>query len=209
MFIDVGAKSAQDCPVRIGDMAVLERSYHEIGDRLTSQALGDRAGLIVLIQTLRSLSTTPNDVFLVFAVQGAVGSRGLRTASYGIDPEIAIAIGSVPAKEAADPAGPDLALGRGPAVKIRGSTTLSDPRLVSWMARAAEKAHIPLQRAALDSENTETLYLQNSRSGVPAAALCIPVRYRGSPSEMIAMDDLAYASQLLVALLRTPARLEA
>src|SRR5688572_14814566 len=62
MYIDVGATGREDCPVKVGDVAGFERSYIEMGDRLVAKSLDDRAGVTVLIETLRALKSTANDV---------------------------------------------------------------------------------------------------------------------------------------------------
>src|SRR6266542_561691 len=48
MFIDVGATSREDCPVKVGDIAAFERTFIEMGDRLVAKSLDDRSGVVVL-----------------------------------------------------------------------------------------------------------------------------------------------------------------
>ncbi len=77
MYIDVGATSREDCPVKVGDIAAFERSFIEMGDRLVAKSLDDRAGVVVLIETLRG---SPFDMLtvhaerFVFCLHGAGGS---------------------------------------------------------------------------------------------------------------------------------------
>jgi len=207
MFIDVGATSRKDCPVKIGDVAAFDRTFQDLGTRVIAKSLDNRAGVLVAIETLRALSSTPNEVYFVFTTQEEVQSRGAIAAAYGVDPEIAIAVDVTPAGDTPDALMLDVALGNGPAIKIRDVGMLADPRVVEWMVRTAGRARIPYQREVLTVGSTDAANIQISRAGVLAGALSIPVRYVHSPSELISMDDLANSVKLLTTLLRSPVRL--
>ena len=92
MFIDLGVSSAKDCPVEVGDVAVFERTYEDLGDRLVSKAMDDRVGVAVLVKALQEMEETPNNVYAVFTVQEEIGARGAGRAAFGIDPDLALAI---------------------------------------------------------------------------------------------------------------------
>ncbi len=139
MFIDVGATSKKDCPVKVGDVAAFERPFAEMGTRLVAKSLDDRAGVAVAIETLRRLKASPNEVHFVFTVQEEVGVRGATVSAYGIDPEIGIAIDVTPTGDTPNPVRRDIALGKGPAIKVKDHLMLSDPKVVAWMERTAQK----------------------------------------------------------------------
>ena len=40
VYIDVGATSPKDCPVKIGDVAAFDRQYSELGNRLVAKSHG-------------------------------------------------------------------------------------------------------------------------------------------------------------------------
>jgi putative aminopeptidase FrvX len=42
MFIDVGATSVKDCPIKVGDVAAFERPFVEMGSRLVAKSLDNR-----------------------------------------------------------------------------------------------------------------------------------------------------------------------
>jgi len=98
----------------------------------------------------------------------------------------------------------EVALGLGPAVKIKDGGMLADPRIVNWMIRTAEKGKIPYQREILEGGTTDARAIQVARAGVPAGCLSIPSRYIHSPSEMVDTGDVLGAVKLLVALLSSP-----
>jgi putative aminopeptidase FrvX len=84
---------------------------------------------------------------------------------------------------------------------------LSDPRVVNWMIRAAEKQKIPYQREVLLGGTTDARAMQLVRAGVPVGCVSIPCRYVHSPSEMVDYRDVENAVRLVVALLRAPAKM--
>jgi endoglucanase len=204
MYIDVGATSKEDCPVKVGDMAAFERAFIEMGDRLVAKSLDDRAGVIVLIETLRAIRSTPNDLYFVFTTQEEVGTRGAGAAAYSINPDIGIAIDVTPTGDTPSSLKMVMELGKGPCVKFRDVGMISDPRVVDWMIKAAEKAKIPYQREVLLIGSTDAREIQISRAGVMSGALSIPVRYVHSASEMVDVNDLKNTVKLLTAILSKP-----
>ena len=204
MYIDVGATSVEDCPVKVGDVGAFERSFIEMGNRLVAKSLDDRTGVVVLIETLRTIKSTPNDLYFVFTTQEEVGSRGAGTAAFGIDPEIGIAVDVTPTGDTPSSLKMVMELGKGPCVKFRDLSMISDPRVVNWMIKTAERAKIPYQREVLLVGGTDGSEIQISRAGVMTGALSIPVRYVHSASEMVDVDDLSNSIKLLSVMLSKP-----
>jgi endoglucanase len=208
VYIDVGSASKKDCPVKVGDVAAFDRPFTELGDRLVAKSMDDRAGVLVAIETLRRLKSTPHDVYFVFTTQEEVGVRGATTSAYGIDPDIGIAVDVTSTGDTPNALKMEMALGKGPCIKFKDVGSISDPRVVQWMIRTAEKNKIPFQREVLLLGGTDARAMQLTRAGVPAGCLSIPVRYVHSPSEMIDYADVQNTVKLLTALLRTPIDLE-
>ncbi|MCD6400445.1 MAG: M42 family metallopeptidase, partial [Anaerolineales bacterium] len=185
MFIDVGAASKKDCGLKVGDVGVFERAYTDLGNRLVSKAMDDRISVAVLIETLRQLKDSPHEIYFVFTVQEEVGTRGATTAAFHISPDIGIAIDVTRTGDTPKGIKMDVSLGKGPAIKVRDSGMLSDPRIVNWMISIAKSNRIPYQLEVLERGGTDARAIQLSRAGVPAGCLSIPCRYIHSPSEMV------------------------
>lgn len=209
VYIDVGATSRKDCPVKIGDVAAFERPYIEMGNRLVAKSLDNRAGVLVAIETLRALKgkSTQHDLYFVFTTQEEIGSRGAQTSSYQIDPDIGIAVDVTPTGDTPHALKMEMKLGNGPCVKFQDVGAVSDPRVVQWMISAAEKNRIPFQREVLLIGGTDARVIQAVRAGVPSGCISIPVRYVHSPSEMVDYTDVQNTVKLLTAVLRTPIHL--
>jgi len=203
VYIDVGATNKKDCPVKIGDVAAFDRTYNEFGNRLVAKSMDDRVGVLVAIETLRALKSTPHDVYFVFTTQEEVGTRGAATSAYGVDPDVGIALDVTPSGDTPNSLKMEMALGKGPCIKIQDVGMISDPRVVQWMIRAAEKNKIPYQREVLLIGGTDARAIQVARAGVPAGCISIPVRYVHSPSEMVDFSDVQNTVKLLIAVLRT------
>jgi endoglucanase len=204
VYIDVGATSKKDCPVKVGDVAAFDRPFTEMGNRLVAKSMDDRAGVLVAIETLRALKSTPHDVYFVFTTQEEVGTRGAVTSAYGVDPDVGIAVDVTSAGDTPNALKMEMALGKGPCIKIQDASSISDPRVVKWMISAAEKNKIPYQREVLLLGGTDARAIQLTRAGVPAGCISIPIRYVHSPSEMLDYSDVQNSVKLLTAILHTP-----
>ena len=204
VYIDVGATSPKDSPVKIGDVAAFDRQYCDLGNRLVAKSLDNRVGVLVAIETLRALKSTPYDLYFVFTTQEEVGVRGATTSAYGVNPDIGIALDVTPSGDTPNSLRMEMALGKGPCIKIQDVSMIADPRVVQWMIRAAEKNKIPYQREVLLIGGTDARAIQLTRAGVPTGCISVPVRYVHSPSEMVDYSDVQNAVRLLTAVLRTP-----
>jgi len=208
LFIDVGASSKKDCPVQVGDVATFDRPFVEMGTRLVAKSLDNRAGVAIAIETLRNLAGGPNEASFVFTVQEEVGVRGATVSAYGVEPEIGIAVDVTSTGDTPNPVRRDIALGKGPAIKVKDQLMLSDPKVVAWMDRSAKKAGISTQREVHTGGSGDGRAIQLTRSGVPTGGLVLPCRYVHSPSEMMELGDVEKTVDLLTVMLNAPIDLE-
>ncbi len=200
-FIDVGASSEKNHPVKVGDVAAFERPFMAMGDRLVAKSMDDRIGCAVAIESLKKLKVSPHEVYFVFTVQEEVGLRGAGTSAYGIEPDLGFSIDVTGWGDTPGMKNIELALGKGPAIKIKDGGMLSDPRIVRWMIDMAEKNKIPFQREILLGGTTDATAMQVSRAGVPVGCISIPCRYVHAPSEMVDLNDVQNSVKLIVKLL--------
>ena len=207
LFIDVGATSPDDCPVKVGDAGVFERPVIDLGKRLVSKALDDRIGCAILVKAIQQIKDTPNELVFVFTTQEEVSNRGAIPAAYRVDPDLGLAVdvtdvGDVPTGRM------EVSLGKGPAIKVKDGGMIADPAVVRWMAATAEKAHLPYQMEILPGGTTDARTIQMTRAGVPTGCLSIPTRYIHSPAEMIDLKDVENSLTLLLALLSNPVEIK-
>ena len=204
-WIDIGAKDDKAAKklVEVGDPVTykLGVTYLE-NDCISSPGLDDKVGLFVAMETLRICSKKKLNVALYAAstVQEEVGLRGAKTAAYGVDPEIGIAIdvthatdnpGNSKSKES------PCELGKGPVI-VRAPSV--NPVAYKRLNAAAKKAKIASQPAATSKLlPTDATAIQGTRSGVAAAHIGVPNRYMHTQVEVCQLNDIENAAKLLSA----------
>ena len=203
LYIDIGADSREEALklVRPGDACVYDGAFYEQNGKVFSNYLDDRAGCAVLVESLRRIQNPKFDLYFLFSVQEEVGTRGVKPAAFGVDPDIGIAV---------DVTGSDdlpgaehwcsSVLGKGAGVKVMDGSVVCQPELVAWMDRVAQRAGIPVQRDILRSGGTDAGAMQVTRGGVWAGGIDIPCRYTHAPAEVCAVSDIEACAALAAAL---------
>lgn len=207
LFVDVGATSADDVPVGVGDAAVFDRPFADLGKRLVSKAMDNRIGCAVNLQALLEMGESPNDVYFVFTTQEEVGLRGATVSAFGVEPDVAIALDVTTVGDTPEAYPMSVSLGDGPTIKVMDSSVIVPAAVKNWMMQTAQKAGIKYQPEVLERGGTDTAAIQRSRAGIPAGCISIPCRYVHSPSEMVDYDDVQGAVRLTVELLTNPVTL--
>ncbi len=203
LFLDFGARTASDVPVRVGDSGAFTRPLMALPNgRIVAKALDDRVGVAVAIEVMRRLKTTPHEIAFAFTVQEEVGLRGAGPAAFGFEPEIALAIDVTRTGDAPGAVRMAVGLGKGAAIKAKDQGLLADPRLRDLLVARAEAAKIPYQLEVLETGRTDAAEMQLARGGAIAGAVSIPTRYLHTPSEMVDLGDVEACINLVVALLR-------
>jgi endoglucanase len=128
-------------------------------------------------------------------------------AAYAESPEVALVLectgaNEVPAKQDISPS---TRLGLGPAITIRDSSFIADPRLVEHFGAVARSLGIPHQYKQPNIGGTDAGAIQRVRDGVASITLSVPARYIHSPAAIMELGDFENAVTLArEALLRLP-----
>lgn len=202
LFVDIGAKDREAAlaMVPIGTMCVVACQITEMGDLVSAPFMDDRAACAVLIELLKVISAAKHEVVAVFSSQEEVGCRGARAAAYTIDPDIGIAIDVTLAGDSpkCDPAMP-IKVGKGPAVKVKDSYSISTPMVRDGLVEAAKLAKVDYQFEVLPFGGTDAGAIMSTRGGVPSGTLSIPCRYVHSPVETVSIQDMVDCVKVLKA----------
>lgn len=200
MFIDVGANSLAEARriADIGDMAVFETPFADLGDRVACAAVSDRAACAVLIECLRRVRSK-HDLFFVFSAQERVGGRGAGAAAYVIRPDAAVNVHAGLAGDAPNAKRACLALGKGPGVEIMDQTAIVPAHMREKLRQAADRAGVPYQNDVLRRGGSDTFPIQRTLAGVPTGVVSLPARYLGSCAETVDLSDADSAVKLLCA----------
>ncbi len=207
MFIDVGAASAGDCPVKVGEVAGFYRPFEEVGSRLVAKSMDDRVGCAVLVEVMRGLKRTPHEVQFAFTVQEEVGTRGAGPSAFGLEPDLALAVDVTMTGDTPKATKMAVSLGAGAAIKVRDGGMLADPRLVALLEQRATEGKIAVQREVLEGGTTDARSIQLARAGVPSGCVSIPCRHIHTPSEMVDLRDVEGAVSLILQTLEKPIEL--
>src|SRR5262249_4811116 len=137
-------------------------------------------------------------VFAVSTVQEEIGLRGVQTSAHQIDPQLGIV---VDVTHATDCPSIDenqygrIKLGKGP-VLYRGPNV--NPVVFDRLVSEANSANISVQINGLaTAASNDAAQLQLSRGGVATGLVCIPNRYMHSPVEVVSLNDLDHAAELI------------
>lgn len=201
LYIDTGASSKEDCQVQVGDVAGFTRPTITLGERIVAKSMDDRIAAVVLIEALKALKSSPNEIFFVFSTQEEVGLRGATVAAFGIDPEIGLAVDVTGTGDTPRARKMNVSLGKGAAIKVKDASFIAHPGVVNWMIAQAKASKIPYQMEVMEFGGTDGRAIQLTRAGVPAGCLSIPCRYIHTPSEMVDRGDVEACINLLTALL--------
>jgi endoglucanase len=136
------------------------------------------------------------------SVQEEVGLRGARTSSFGIEPDVGVALDIT---VAADLPGSDknqnpCSLGKGVSIGVMDSHSISDPRLVRRFRELAESNGIEHQLEVAVG-GTDAAAMQMTKSGVPVITISPPVRYVHTSNEMALSEDVDATVDLMVSFL--------
>ena len=179
----------------------VELGFHRmLNNRAAAPAMDDKCGAWVVLEALRRADKSKLQcaVYAVSTVQEEVGLRGATTSAFGIDPHVGVAVDvthatdcpTVEKKEEGD-----IRLGRGPVI-YRGPNF--NPKVVRQLIQAAEEHEIPRQMGASGRPpGTDAAVIQVCRAGVAAGLVSIPNRYMHSPVEVVSLDDMDRAADLL------------
>ena len=216
LWIDIGATGHDEAAkrVRVGDPGVLDSRVEEYPNgRIVSRSLDNRIGAFVAAEALRRLAGGAGGaqrpkhaaVFSVASTREEIAwtGSGARTSAVGIEPDVALVVDVTHATDypgAEKKHSGDHKLGGG-VVLSRGSSINSV--VFDLLVDCAEQAQIPFTiQAAPRDTGTDADAIYNAMRGIPTGLVSVPNRYMHSPNEMVALEDLDRAAELLATFAR-------
>ena len=199
MYIDIGAKTKKQAQrrVKVGDFFVCAPSIRRLsGTRYVGRPFDDRVGCAIMIEALKRVKETGNDLYFVFSTQEEVGARGSKPASYSIAPDIGIAIDVTATGDKPGSAKMAVKLGGGCTVKIKDSGVICSPELVKQMREIAEENKVKYQNEVLIYGGTDASSIQVAGKGARVSAISVPTAFIHTGVEMVDMFDVNEAVKL-------------
>lgn len=220
LYIDMGLNSREevlalgiDTGTPITYAETIDEFYNR--DLLAGPAVDNRLGCAILFLLLEELArpevkaTLCGTICGVFTVQEEVGLRGAKIAAHRLNPELAIALDTIPAGDTPETNTPvelPIYLGQGPVIPVisgggvRGNVMSTSVRDI--LTNRAKANNLPYQLAIFEGGTSDASAIHLEQDGIPTGAITIPRRYSHSPVEMADLRDAEAAYHLLHALCR-------
>ena len=219
-YVDVGASSAAEVAamgIGVGDPITFVSDLVEIGTEghlVAGKAVDDRLGCAVLWSLLEAGPPPAGRLVAAFTSQEEVGLKGAALAGRRYQPDLAVALDTMPSGDTPDMdrvKDLDVAIGAGPALQVlagnAGSGFLVNQPVKRFLQGVASEIGVPLQLNTFSGGNNDAAAIAWSGLGVPAASLCLPRRYSHSPLELADLRDAEGALTLLRAMVERMADL--
>ena len=205
LWVDIGAANRKEAEERlsVGDAGVIDAHTIELpNNRLISRSIDNRIGAFVVLEALRRYAEQPGaaKVAAVATTQEEIAylGGGALVCAQNVKPDMAIVVDvtfatdhpNIQKKEVGESK-----IGGGP-VLVRGSVI--SPVVFNLLRDNAERHDIPFTlHAAGRFTSTDADAIHIAQEGVATGLVAIPNRYMHSPNEMISIDDLDRAADLL------------
>lgn len=194
LYIDVGMPEEKVREqISVGDSAVLDRTCEAFGNgRICAKALDNRAGVFVLAELIRKIQNPFYNVYAVFTVQEEVGLRGAKTASFGIEADLAFSLDTTGAADVpgCSAANQLVCLGKGVGISAMDGYTLTPPWLLQTLQQICEDKQICYQVRVAPRGGNDAGAVHLSKTGVPACALAVPTRNIHACVEVVDTHDI-------------------
>lgn len=166
---------------KVGDRAVFATRFRRVGPSIFAKAIDNRIGVAILLEMIKG-EYNNLDLCLAFSVQEEIGLRGAKVAAHAFHPDLAFAIDSTPANDLpmhddTENIAYNTRLGLGPAIYMADMGTLSDPRLIRFLAQVGSETGIPYQYRQPGGGGTDAGAIHKQLAGIPAVSVSVPGRY--------------------------------
>ncbi len=202
MIIDVGAVTREEVisefKIEPGAPVVPDSvfEYNEGTDIMLGKAFDNRLGCAAVIRTLHDLNGKNLDVRIkgTISSQEEVGLRGARVSAETTAPDVAIVFEGTPADDTHnDIYSSQAALKKGPQIRHRDGSMITNPRFVSFARKIAKENGIPFQDAVRTAGGTDGGSIHLAKNGIPTIVIGVPVRYIHTHYGFSALSDFNHA----------------
>lgn len=200
LYIDTGLtpEHAREL-ISIGDIITYNSPLLELkNDCIAGKAMDDRAGLAILLATMRELEKLRYSAKVYFGatVQEEIGVKGATMIGQRVQPDIGIAIDvthavtpDAPASSGTVPLSKGISITCGPNIH---------PGLFEKLCKTAQENRIEYSvEVNPRPTGTDARALQIAGAGMPTLLLSIPLKYMHTPCEVIRTETIDTAGKLL------------
>lgn len=197
LYIDIGASSYEEASavVSLGDCAVFDERFEQLGDLMVSKALDDRAGCAALIDIING--EVEYDFYAVFSVMEEIG-HGARTATFSVNPDYAVVLEATTAADIAGVAEDKKVckVKNGATVSFMDRGTMYDKALFDKTLEIAKENGVKCQIKSYVSGGNNAAGIHQTGDGVKTVAISVPCRYIHSASCVASEEDVTSVRDL-------------
>ncbi len=200
ILVDTGLFGQAKELIAPGDYVTYDRAFTPLcGSRVSGKSLDDRAAVACLIEVASRIydKDLPVNVIFCLSEQEELGTRGAKTAVYGLSPDEAVAVdvsfGNAPDVEASKCG----KLGGGAMI---GISPILNRKITDKLTDIAKDKDIPHQFEVMGgTTGTDADVISVSKEGIPCGLLSIPLRNMHTPAEVVDTADLDAVCDILEA----------
>lgn len=197
--IDIGMSREQaENIIEPGDRVTIASEYRALSDNIISApSIDDRSGICAILCALEMLKDRQlrYNLAVCFSSQEETGERGVKGASFNLEPDEAIAVdvsfGRTPDSNPHETA----PLGSGVMI---GISAVLDRGMTAALKSTAKVNKIPYTVEVMPSSTgTNADSIAVSKGGVKCCTLSIPIRYMHTPIETVDLNDIESTARLI------------
>ena len=205
LIMDVGCtsrKEVEELGVQVGDYIVPVGNFQQLGSKgnyLANKAWDNRIGCAVSLRVMENIKKEghPNIFIGGGSTQEEVGTRGAKTLGNLAKADIAFSIDIGPADDMHGGAHEEVTLGKGPELCFMDSCTISNRKLLKFVAKVADECKIPYQLSLMRHGGTDAGEFQSANYGTPVLLVNVPCRYPHTPTSIIMYEDYVNTVKLM------------
>lgn len=205
LYVDTGLEAKELSKlVEVGTLVSFgNEPYNLTSDWVTGHSLDNRASVAAVTVCLEELKNVRLDwdVIAVASVQEEETGLGSKTSTFGIKPDLAIAIDVTFAtgpfttdENEFYPLGKGIPISTGPNMH---------PKMFELLKKTAESNDIPWKADYMAGmSGTDAVFIQIAEAGVPTGLINIPLRYMHTQVEVVSWTDIRRAGKLMAEFIR-------
>lgn len=210
LYIDVGATDSYDAKKKLGlrnGLYVTPYSDFQImsnPDLYLAKAFDNRVACALVCDVVNATKpkTQPYTLYGIGSVQEEIGLRGAGTATWAIEPDVALIVDVGISRDTPGIDAPGERLGGGVAIDIYDAGMIPNKGLLKLVIDTADRNKIKYHLSSMDRGATDAGRVHMSRTGVPTVSIGPPSRYIHSHNSIISRKDYDACLKLLLAVLK-------
>lgn len=208
LCVDVGTRSRKETMalgIKVLDPMVFKKQVVVLNRKvIAARGLDNRIGCFAMTEVLKSVKRQRLKArfSFVWSVQEEMGLRGAVVVSNTLKPDVVFAIDTYSTSDTPDVVShyPNIALGKGPVLRMMDSRAVASPKLRDFVLDLAKRNRIPVQ-IGVTGGSTDGAAVQEC--GALMLPIGVPLRYTHSPTECAHMDDIKNMVRLITKIVET------